>query len=102
MRHKPLLLVALGAAAVIASAVVAHRRAGHELGQLPRKDAVEEGHFISGLGNLWREAAVKDRGLIPRLFTPLVALARKPLNAIIPGVRPDEVSVATFQGGHDN
>jgi hypothetical protein len=98
MRQKTLLLAVLCIAAVIATAVVAQRRAGKESApQLP-----EEGHFVSGLSNLWKETAVKDRGPISRLFTPLAALARKPLNAIIPGVRPDEVSIATFQGGHDN
>ncbi len=99
MRHKRFLLVVLGAAAVIATAVIAQRRAE----DVPVPQLPEEGHFVSALGNLWKESTVKDRDLLWRLFTALSALARNhglnPVDAIIPGVRPDEVSIATFQDG---
>jgi hypothetical protein len=106
MRHKTFLLVALGAVAIAAAAVVSQLPPKDESELLPRKGATEEGHLVSGLQSLLKESASKDRSLLWHLFASVWELIPtkhrlNPLDAIIPGVRPDEVSIATFRDGRD-
>jgi hypothetical protein len=92
----------LGVAAVIAMAVIAHRRTEDE----PRKGPMEEGRFVSGLQSPLEESALNDQSRLWFVFASVWELIPtkhrlNPLNALIPGVRPDEGSTATFQDGRD-